>query len=93
MLCYVMLYLVSLQRTFCPLRSTNYPKSYNRVIAIAIMTEGKPGLKQLAQGCACAPGNNPSLGPWALLSDFHVINAPHISVTQSRHAVHPAGKQ
>ena len=51
------------------------------------------GLKQLAQGCTCAPGNNPSRGPWALLSEFHLINAPHISVPQSHNAVYQAGKQ
>ena len=27
------------------------------VIVIVIMTEGKLGLQQFAQGCTCAPGN------------------------------------
>ena len=93
MLCYVIAYLVSLQRTFCPLRSTNYSKSYTRTIAIAIIAEGKLGLKQLAQCYNCAPRNNPSRRPCALLSEFHLINAPHISVTQSLIAVYVAGKQ
>ena len=57
-----------------------------------MLTE-KLGLKQLAQSCTCAHGSSPSRGLRALLSEFHLINATHIFVTQSLHAVHLAGKQ
>ena len=40
------------------------PLCPTHIIAMVIMTEGKLGLKQLAQGCTCAPGNTPSQGPW-----------------------------
>ena len=68
-------------------------RSYTHTMAIVIIAEEKLGLKQLAQGYTCAPGNNPSRGPWAKLIDFHLINAPHISVTQSLNAVNLARKQ
>ena len=46
-ICYVTLYLVLLQWTFCPLRSTNYWKLYTYAISIVTMAEGKLGLNLL----------------------------------------------
>ena len=54
---------------------------YTRAIANVIIAEGQLGFKQLAQGYICSPGNDPSRGPWALLSEFHLINVPNISTT------------
>ena len=72
--------MLSLQWTFFPLRNTNYCKSYTHATAIVIIGEVKLGLKQLAQRFTCAPGNNPTREPWALLSEFYLTNAPHISL-------------
>ena len=71
---------------FCSLRGTNYQDS-TPLQSYRDYSREELRLKQLAQGCTCAPGNNPSRGPWALLSEFHHINAPHISVTQSLNPV------
>ena len=79
LLCYVVLcYVIYGIATADALSITQHQlsRTYTYAIAIVIMAEGKLGLKQLAQGCTCAPGNNPSRGPWALLSEFHLINAP-----------------
>ena len=54
---------------------------------------GEARSEKLAKYCTYAPGNNPSRGPWALLSEFHLITAPNISVTQSPNAVHLVRKQ
>ena len=74
----------------CPLRNTSYHKSCTRAVAIVIMAEGKLDVKKLTQGCTCAPGNIPSRGPWALLSEFHKINATYISVTRSLQCCAPS---
>ena len=63
-ICYAILYWVLLQRTFCPLHSTNYWKSYTLPIAILFIAEEKLGLEQLAQGSTFAPGKTLSRGTW-----------------------------
>ena len=74
---YVMLYLVSLQRTFCSLRSIKYSRSYTRAIAIVIMANGGwvSNILPVLQVALCTPGNTPSRGPWALLVEFLLTNA------------------
>ena len=80
-----MLFLVLLQRMFSPFCRTYYWKSYTRPIAIMNMAEGKLGWKQLAQGCTW---NNPSRETWALLSEFHLINASDIFDNQFVQTLH-----